>query len=104
MTTKNKPARPVPEEAEHEKARRMLDMMNHSDWFLMEEAYQNYADAWHAAMDNAESWDDFVAARAVREFIQGNLLPMRDGIRTWLEQQSAPTGFEDEAGENPLED
>lgn len=103
--SKNKPARPVPEAAEREKAQRLLDMMNHSDWFLMEEAYQNYADAWHAAMDNAETWDEFVAARAVREFIQGNLLPMREGIKTWLEQQTAPTGFEVGGGsDNILED
>ena len=96
--------RPKPPSAELEEARRLMALMNHSDWYLMERSFAETAESYHKGMDTATKWDEFVADRAVWQFLVGEMLPLRENIKIWLEaQEGAPIGLED-IGTNPLED
>lgn len=65
---------------------RLQNILGHADW---SEMYLRAADdvgqmQWQ--MDNAHDWDTFVAARAVKTYIQDHLLKLRERVKEEKEE------------------
>lgn len=85
-----------------EEARKVLALMDAGDWYLVERYYTEQRDGYRELMENANTWDQFVAARAIKRFIEGNLLPMRDALREWVAAEDDISPYQNDG--NPLED
>lgn len=84
--------KPVAEQTAEERIKsldRVQNVLNHPDW---REVYLLFNDAAARAqhqMDDAPDWDTFVAARAVKLYIQTYLLNLRERVKLEKEELEA---------------
>ena len=86
------PPKPYEEQTAEERLRsleRIQNVVMHADW---SELYLRFSDDLRQAqwqMDNAPDWDTFVAARAVKLYIETNLLNLRERVKEEKEELEA---------------
>jgi len=84
--------KPVAEQTAEERIKsldKVQNVLNHPDW---REVYLMFNDAAAQAqhqMDDAPDWDTFVAARAVKLYIQTYLLDLRERVKLEKEELEA---------------
>lgn len=85
-------AKPYNEQTPEERLKsldRIQNVLGHADWQEMYLLFNDAAVQAQYQMDNAPSWDSFVAARAVKLYVQGHLLNLRERVKAEREELEA---------------
>ena len=95
MTVQPKPYEEQTAEERLKSLERIQNVVMHADW---SELYLRFNDDLRQAqwqMDNAHDWDTFVAARAVKLYVETNLLNLRERVKEEKEELEAELAMGD---------